>query len=95
MLMTLRSSLATLALGIIASPALALDPLPLTYERFEAAVPHIDLESCPDSLPQQGSFCRASLNHSEIHVFAFSEADDSPLIGFASFPADRLGPLLK
>ncbi|MEP1328818.1 hypothetical protein [Pseudophaeobacter sp.] len=69
--------------------------LPLTYETFEAAVAHIDLETCPVSLPQADSFCRASIHHEEIHVFAFSLQGDSPMVGFASFSAKGLEPLLK
>ncbi|TDK47504.1 hypothetical protein E1832_11310 [Antarcticimicrobium luteum] len=82
-------------MALAALPALAADPLPLTYEQFEAAVPHVALEKCPASLPQQDSFCRAAMQHSEIHVFAFSDAGDSPMIGFASFPAVRLDTVLK
>ncbi|TDE35254.1 hypothetical protein E1B25_17770 [Antarcticimicrobium sediminis] len=93
--MSLKYPLSALVLALLALPALAQDPQPLTYAMFEAAVPHVDLETCPDSLPQQDSFCRASVKHSEIHVFAFSEYGDSPMIGFASFPADQLGLLLK
>lgn len=93
--MSLKLSLAVLAMVMAAMPALAADPLPFTYESFEAAVPHVDLDKCPDSLPQQDSFCRASVNLSEIHVFVFSEEDDSPLIGFASYPVEQLGALLK
>ncbi len=69
-------------------------PAALHLRKFEAAVP-MSISTMPDSLPQQDSFCRASVNHSEIHVFVFSEEDDSPLIGFASYPAEQLGTLLK
>lgn len=69
--------------------------LPFTYETFEAAVAHIDLENCPEALPQQESFCRAAIHNEEIHVFAFSLDGDSPMIGFASFSAEGLEPLLK
>lgn len=69
--------------------------LPFTYETFEAAVPHIDLENCPPALPQVDSFCRASIRNEDIHVFAFSLQGDSPMVGFASFSAEGLETLLK
>lgn len=79
------------ATAVLAEPT----PMPLTYAQFEAAVVHVDLESCPEQLRQAGTFCRATLNHDEIHVFAFSKEGDSPMTGFTSYPADTLGALLK
>jgi hypothetical protein len=67
----------------------------LTYAQFEAAVPHMDLDSCPAALTQENTFCRVTLRHDEIHVFVFSEADDSPMIAFKSYPADGLAGLLQ
>lgn len=82
---------ALLGTGAVADPVAA----PLTYEQFEVAVPHMDLEACPQSLAQPETFCRATLQHEEIHVFVFSETNDSPMVGFASFSADKLGSLLN
>ncbi|EBA16201.1 hypothetical protein RSK20926_20785 [Roseobacter sp. SK209-2-6] len=102
--MSFPNTLFACALGLAtlssASPLLASEtvqgtPLPLTYEQFEAAVPHIDLETCPAALPQTESFCRASIHHEEIHVFAFSLEGESPMIGFASYSAEGLEPLLN
>lgn len=76
-----------------ASETRALATLPFTYAKFEAAVPHIDLETCPKPLPQEESFCRASILNEEIHIFAFSLNDDSPMVGFASFSAHGLDTL--
>lgn len=76
---------------VLAEPA----AMPLTYEQFEASVAHVDLDTCPTQLRQPGTFCRATLNHGEIHVFAFSEENDSPMTGFTSYPTDTLGALLK
>ncbi len=91
-----RSLLLLLPLSICATTALA-DPStpPLLYEQFETAVPHMDLETCPESLAQPETFCRATLQHDEFHVFVFSEREDSPMVGFASFSAEGLGALLK
>ena len=82
--------------ALIATQALADSAAqPLTYEQFEASVPHMDLEACPDTLAQPDTFCRATLQHEEIHVFVFSENDDSPMVGFASFSAEGIGELLQ
>ena len=70
-------------------------PAYLSYEQFEAAVPHIDLDNCPDSLAQENTFCRASILHEQVHVFVFSYDGDSPMVGFGSFAADGIAALLK
>ena len=67
----------------------------LTYEAFEAAVPHLDLETCPGALAAEDRFCRITIGHDALHVFAFSYAGDSPLVGFQSWPSENLGSLLK
>ncbi|MGR3759130.1 hypothetical protein ACUXV3_03190 [Roseobacteraceae bacterium NS-SX3] len=90
----------TRILALIASlaavPAFATDSSqPLTYEIFETAVAHADLDSCPAELARDGVFCRATLHHDDVHVFAFSEAGDSPLVGFSSYPFDSLAAALK
>ncbi|MFK7837763.1 MAG: hypothetical protein AB8B60_16260 [Sulfitobacter sp.] len=85
------------ALLLLGTPLMATppDPVPLTYDVFEAAIPHVDLETCPATLPQENTFCRATLAHEEVHVFVFSEEGASPLIGFGSFDATRLPDLLN
>ena len=101
--MTLRATLSAALLGLTAAslsaPLQAAEPaepvaLPLTYEIFEAAVPHLDLDECPVTLPQLDSFCRATVLHNEIHIFAFSTEGDSPMIGFNSHAAENLAELL-
>jgi hypothetical protein len=68
--------------------------LPMSYEIFEAAVSHIDLEACPATLPQIDSFCRATVLHEELHVFAFSTEGNNLMIGFTSYAAENLAELL-
>lgn len=86
----------TLIAGLTATAALANDPaVPLTYDVFEASVPHADLDTCPENLPQTETFCRATLHHDEIHVFAFSENGDSPMVGFTSYPLEAIASHLK
>ena len=72
-------------------PAAALaeaQPLPFTYEAFEAAVPHVDMAVCPVDLAEEGGFCRLALFNDAFHVFVFTEEGDQPLVGFQSYDAD-------
>ncbi|MGR3540905.1 MAG: hypothetical protein ACU0BS_05695 [Hasllibacter sp.] len=71
----------------------AQEAIPLSYEAFEFAVPHVDLETCPESLARDGVFCRATLNLDQVHVFAFSEDAGQPLVAVESFDADLEGAL--
>ena len=93
----MRLSLVTLVFATTGTALFAdnADTMPLTYETFEVSVPHVDLDDCPDSLAKAEVFCRATLANDQVHVFAFSEAGDAPLVGFASFDADRLPALLN
>ena len=86
---------AAILTGLAVAPVQAAEPAALTYEIFEASVPHIDLETCPEALPQENAFCRASILHEEIHVFVFSLDGDSPMIGFKSFEAAGVEELLN
>lgn len=70
-------------------------PAALTYDQFEIAVPHVDLENCPAALAGKDRFCRATLRNEEIHVFAFADSNESPMIGFKSYGAQVLETLLK
>ncbi|WP_212524698.1 hypothetical protein [Actibacterium sp. MT2.3-13A] len=65
-------------------------PLPLGYATFEEAVAHFDLDECPAALAGPERFCRVTLNHGDIHVFAFAEAGDQPLVALRSYPGSAL-----
>lgn len=93
--MKLPALAAAIAAGAFAQTACASEPKPLAYDQFEAAVPHLDLERCPDGLPQEGSFCRATINHHEVHVFTFSEDGDFPLIAFKTYAISEVKSLLE
>ncbi len=86
----------TCLLTALATPALAQDPapLPLTYETFEAAVPHVDMELCPVDLAGEGRFCRLVLLSEQIQVFVFSEEGDQPMIAYQAWPAELMNGLL-
>ncbi|QUJ77564.1 hypothetical protein KDD17_06215 [Sulfitobacter albidus] len=91
-----RLALTVLACAL-AQTAFADAPAPLTldYETFEAAVPHVDLEACPEALAGEDRFCRATLAGEQLHVFAFSLASNSPLVAFQSYDATALPGLLN
>ncbi|MEW2911526.1 hypothetical protein [Leisingera sp. JC11] len=81
---------------LAAAPAFAAETaMPMAYGLFETAVAHADLDSCPSALAKEGSFCRATLRHDEIHVFAFSREGDNPLVGFASYSFDEFAEHLN
>lgn len=77
---------AALATGMTAKGADV--PLPMTYEVFEATVPHVDLPECPAVMAQEGHFCRLGLASEQLTVFVFAEDGDQPLTGVRSWPAD-------
>lgn len=92
--MTYLPSLSAIAVATLATAAAA-DTMPLTYDVFEVSVPHVDLETCPASMAAENTFCRATLASDAVHVFAFSEDGDSPMVGFASFETEALAGALE
>ena len=87
--------LATIACTLASTAVADQAPVPMNYELFETAVAHTDLETCPLNLSQSGVFCRATLHHDEVHVFAFSEEGDQALVGFASYPFEDVAAELN
>jgi hypothetical protein len=83
--MSKRSLLAALVAIAFASQTQAQTPCAMTYETFEFAVPHLDLESCPKDLARKGAFCRASAANDAVHVFVFSEEGDRCLLSARSY----------
>ena len=90
--MRLTVVLATISL---ASAAQAQAPCPMTYEFFEFAVPHLDLESCPKDLARKGAFCRASVGHDGAHVFVFAEDGDRCLLATKTFQTGQYELAIK
>ncbi len=84
--------------ALLAAPHLAAAettaPMPLTYEVFEEAIPHIDLETCPSEIAGDDRFCRAVVHNDAINVFVFLYDADSPAVAFRSYPADGLNAIL-
>lgn len=77
---------------VAAAPA---GSLPITYEVFEATVPHVDLAECPAVMAQEGHFCRLGLASEQLTVFVFAEDGDQVLTSVRSWPADVVLPQLK
>ena len=69
-----------------------LDEGPLSYDAFETAVAHVDLESCPAEFAEEEVFCRMTLANGQAHVFVFSMDPDAPLLAIKSM--DVTGDLL-
>ena len=60
----------------------------MTYEIFEATVEHGDLPECPKALAKDGRFCRVVLQNDKLHVFAFAEDGDQPMLAVMEYPLD-------
>jgi hypothetical protein len=67
----------------------------MPYEKFEAAVPHLDLSSCPTPVAQNNVFCRSSVANDEVHVFVFEDSGDRCLVAVGSFGEDKYALTLK
>jgi len=92
--MHLASAILSITLAIPVT-AMASEPIPFTYEQFEASVPHFDLEDCPTGYQAQSVFCRVSFQGDAVHLFVFSDDGDQPLVAFQTFEEDEYGLTLK
>ena len=63
-------------LALSAALSLPVAAAEFVYADFEAAVPHLDLDACPAELVEVPAFCRVTLGHDSVHVFAFAEEGD-------------------
>lgn len=63
-----------------ASAAQEAEGLVMTYDVFEAAVPHIDTPECPDEITAEKVFCRLTMASEQLHLVVFSEEGDMPLL---------------
>jgi hypothetical protein len=69
------------------APLAAQGACPMTYEAFEFAIPHLDLETCPKDLTRDNAFCRASSGNDAVHVFAFAQDGEQCLLRMKSYRA--------
>lgn len=65
----------------------------LTYEMFEAAVPHADLADCPAGLARDDSFCRLTLAEGALTVWVFRNSGRQDLLALQSFDPEAEGGL--
>ncbi|MEO1495203.1 MAG: hypothetical protein AAFV19_23920 [Pseudomonadota bacterium] len=70
-----KTALAGAMVALTALPVAAAE-CPLSYEQFEVGVPHTDMETCPESMAQEGTYCRLSLVAETVTIFAFAESND-------------------
>lgn len=85
-----------LAAACIVSPTLACAAsCPMTYAQFQAAIPHVDLDICPDALAGKDRFCRASIAAEQLHVFAFDFEGDKCLVGMTSLEEGQFSVEIK
>lgn len=84
-------------MAVIATPALAegTAPLPMNYDIFEAAVPHIDMSDCPADMAAEGRFCRLVVMNDQLQIFSFSEEGDQPMVGYRAVPSEVLAKVLN
>ncbi len=85
--MKLRLAFSAILLG---SPAIAQEAETFTYQMFETAVMHVNLEECPGELAGEGRFCRMTMHNDAFHVFAFSEDGEQPMIGLQTWYEDEI-----
>ena len=62
----------------------------MTYEIFEATVEHGDMPECPKAMAAEGRFCRVVLQNDILHVFAFAEDGDQPMLAVTAYPLDAI-----
>jgi hypothetical protein len=87
---------------VVVLPALAVAETPaaveaadgvLTYEMFEAAVPHADLAECPAGLARDDSFCRLTLAEGALTVWVFRNSGRQDMLALQSFDPEADGGL--
>ena len=63
--------------------------------QFEAAVPHIDVEECPEHSLGRPAFCRASAGGDLVHVFFFDTNGEQCLLKLQSYGEDAFELQIK
>ncbi len=56
-----------------------------TYEVFEQAVDHVDLENCPAEFDPEIVFCRMTLATEMANIFVFAFEGEQPLLAIKSY----------
>lgn len=74
---------------LLAPATLAAEPY--SYADFEASVPHIDLQTCPDGLAEglSDAFCRVTMNNDALHIYVFEAGGIQEFVAVHSFYEDE------
>ena len=91
----LKTIAVCIALTALPFHAAASDDCAMTYETFEHAVPHIDLEECPEPALRESAFCRVSAGGEKFHLFYFDIEGDNCLLNARSIEEDDYAFSLK
>lgn len=81
-------ALLILVMNVTGELAIASQKCAMTYETFEGAIPHIDMENCPGGNVGNKAFCRASVGGDRVYVFYFADEGDECLMEVKSFDED-------
>lgn len=84
-----RPLLIAAATSLLALPALAQEHGALIYADFEASVPHIDLDECPEGLAEGDVFCRITMNNDALHIYVFDAEGAQRFVSVHSFFEDE------
>ncbi len=84
----MRSTIVVVSVLLFSSAA-AEEAGVLTYEIFETAIAHVNLDECPSEIAAEGVFCRMTMNNDAKHVFAFSEAEQT-MVAIRSYYMDQM-----
>ena len=91
----MRTFLIAGTLCTLTAAAAAQEACPLAYPAFEFAVPHIDLDACPDGLAEGPAFCRASIAGDALHIFVFDDDDAQCLAALVSLDEEAFAINLR
>ncbi len=78
-----------------AGAATGQEACPLAYPAFEFAVPHVDLDACPEGLQEGAVFCRASIASDALHVFVFNDDAKQCLVRLVSLDEEAFAINLR
>ena len=84
-----RTLMITLAAAFFALPVFSQERTPYSYADFEASVPHIDLDACPEGLAEGDVFCRVTLNNDALHIHVFEVTGEQLFIAVHSYYEDE------
>ncbi|MDJ0947777.1 MAG: hypothetical protein QNJ94_02555 [Alphaproteobacteria bacterium] len=77
-------------LGLLFSTAALAEPqCYVSYHEFEEAVPHVDIDTCPEAvLAKDKGFCRMTINGDSVVVYHFRHGDQSCLVAVKRYSWD-------